>query len=85
MSSGCPSSSESIVRPFESRAWKLGNIVIVAYRYLDFDELFCQMVDPAEEAIEVISRDNEQEDEDKRVRSICIPVGSVRKCFLRKT
>ena len=83
MSSGCPSSSESIVRPLESRAWKLGNIVIVAY--LDFDELFCQMVDLAEEAIEVISRDNEQEDEDKRVRSICIPVGSVRKCFLRKT
>ena len=39
--------------------------------------------DSAEEAVEVVDRDSEHEDEDKRVRSI--PVASVRKCLLHRT
>ena len=51
-----------------------------------FDELFGQMVNSAEETVEVVGRDSEHEDEVKRAQSIPIAsIARVRKCLLHRT
>ena len=72
MSSGCPGSRET---------FRITSMDAYCHsRFSGFDELFGQMVDPAEEAVKVVGRDSEHEDEYKIVLST--PVASVRK--LRK-